>query len=194
MINALVKLFLKDRLKDIETFSDKPIKTQSNILHSLLHSAKDTQFGQKYGFESINNSKVYKERVPLHHYEDLKPYIERIFKGEDNVIWPSPIRWFAKSSGTTSDKSKFIPVSYESLEDNHYKAGKDLMANYCNNHPETGLFKSGNNGGRRAHPGNPRKRTKLKNLNFPLKQLGKNWGNWHFRGPEIEEHLPISNF
>ena len=143
MINAVVKLFLKDRLKDIEAFTERPIKTQSNILYSLLHSAKDTYIGKKYRFESIKNSKVYKERVPLHNYEDIKPYTEKIFKGEDNVIWPSPIRWFAKSSGTTSDKSKFIPVSYESLEDNHYKAGKDLMASYCHNHPETGLFKSG---------------------------------------------------
>jgi len=143
VINSMVKLFLSDRMKDIDNFSTKPVLTQSNILQSLLQSARDTAFGQKYKFGKIKDSKAFKDQVPLHHYEDFKPYIERLFKGEDNVIWPTPIRWFSKSSGTTSDKSKFIPISYESLEDNHYKSGKDLMACYCDANPNSKMFDRG---------------------------------------------------
>jgi hypothetical protein len=143
VINSMVKLFLKDRLKDIDAFINNPILTQSNILSSLISSSKETSFGKAYAFEKIKNSKEFKKRVPLHHYEDFKPYIERIFKGEDNVIWPTPIRWFAKSSGTTNDKSKFIPISHESLEDCHYKSGKDLLACFCKNKPDSNMFKKG---------------------------------------------------
>ena len=73
-------------------------------------------------------------------YESHKPYVERLRKGEQNICWPTEIKWFAKSSGTTSDKSKFIPVSQEALEECHFKGGKDLLSIYCNMHENTRLF------------------------------------------------------
>ncbi|MGZ8538801.1 MAG: GH3 auxin-responsive promoter family protein, partial [Flavisolibacter sp.] len=99
-----------------------------------------TEFGRKYRFDRIQSLKQYKQKVPIHSYEDLKPYIDRMMKGDENVLWNTPVVWFAKSSGTTSDKSKFIPVSDESLKDNHYKASKDVLSFYYASHPESDLL------------------------------------------------------
>lgn len=117
-----------------------PHDVQLEWLKKLVYSAQDTEWGQKYDYKSISTVKQFKERVPLQDYDSLKPYIERVRKGEQNIIWNSEIKWFAKSSGTTSDKSKFIPVSEESLEECHYKGGKDMLSIYCNNNPETKIF------------------------------------------------------
>ena len=91
-------------------------------------------------FHELFNISAFKEAVPVHEYDDMKPYIERIMNGEQNVLWNTPIYWFAKSSGTTSDKSKFIPVSDESLEDCHFKAAKDVLTLYYNFNPDSELF------------------------------------------------------
>ena len=95
----------------------------------------------KYDFKSIRSIEDYKNRVPIINYEDLEPVINRIKKGEQNLIWPSEIKWFAQSSGTSTGKSKFIPVTREAIENCHYKGGKDLLALYYKNHPKTKLFK-----------------------------------------------------
>src|SRR5690606_13419146 len=96
--------------------------------------------GKKYDFESIKTINDFREKVPLANYETLFPYIERLMKGEQKVLWPSDIKWFAKSSGTTAARSKFIPVSQEALDDCHYKGGKDMISIYVNNYPETKVF------------------------------------------------------
>jgi len=105
----------------------------------LLHTASNTEFGKHFGFRHITNYKEFSEKIPIQDYNSLKPYIERTMAGEQNVLWPTPITWFAKSSGTTDDKSKFIPVSKEALMDCHYKAGKDMYAIYYNLYPNANL-------------------------------------------------------
>lgn len=131
---------MKKRIHDIELFIKYPHDVQQELFKKLLSEAKNTEFGKKYEFKSIANYQQYKERVPVHAYETLFPYIERLMRGEQNILWPSEITWFAKSSGTTNARSKFIPVSPEALEDCHFKGGKDLISIYVNNYPETKMF------------------------------------------------------
>jgi len=113
----------------------------SNELHSgLIQVAKNTEFGKKYDFSSFKSYENFAFRVPIQQYESIEPLIERCRKGEQNLFWPTKIKWFAKSSGTTNAKSKFIPVSDEAIEDCHLKAGKDMLCLYINNNEETRLF------------------------------------------------------
>ena len=131
---------MKKRMHQIELFMRYPHEVQEEWLYRLIDSAKGTEWGVKYDYASIKTEGEFKKRVPINDYEDLKPYIDRLRKGEQNLLWNSEIRWFAKSSGTTNDKSKFIPVSQESLDECHFKGGKDMLTLYCNNYPETHLF------------------------------------------------------
>eukprot|EP00825_Cyclidium_porcatum_P050688 TRINITY_DN9111_c0_g1_i1.p6 TRINITY_DN9111_c0_g1~~TRINITY_DN9111_c0_g1_i1.p6 ORF type:complete len:151 (+),score=17.32 TRINITY_DN9111_c0_g1_i1:1242-1694(+) len=135
LINSVLAWLMKKRMHQIELFIKYPIEVQNEWLKKLLSSAKDTEWGKTYDYKSIANAEKFKERVPLNDYESLKPFIIRMQKGEQNILWNSDIKWFAKSSGTTGDKSKFIPVSEEALEECHYKGGKDLLSIYCNNNP-----------------------------------------------------------
>lgn len=128
------------RLPQIENFMRNPIEVQNKVFSYLIDSAKDTVWGKFYDYKTIKNHGTFNERVPLNDYNSLLPFFERILKGEQNVLWNTDIKWFSKSSGTTSTKSKLIPVSKESLEDCHYKGGKDMLALYCNNHPESNIF------------------------------------------------------
>jgi len=139
-LNSILSWVMKKRIHQIDLFLKYPIDVQSEILKKLITTAKDTEFGKKNDFASINSLKEYQDRVPVNTYEEIYPYIERIMKGEQNILWPSEIKWFAKSSGTTNARSKFIPVSEESLEDCHYKGGKDLISIYMNNYPDSEMF------------------------------------------------------
>ncbi|MCK5169336.1 MAG: GH3 auxin-responsive promoter family protein, partial [Bacteroidales bacterium] len=141
IISSIVTWLNFKRLYQIDLFKKFPYDAQREVLFNLLDLSKRTEFGEKYDFKSIDSIEKFQKRVPVHSYEDFKPYIDRLLKGEQNVIWPTDIKWFAKSSGTTNDKSKFIPVSGETLEDAHFRGGKDILALYANNYPETGLFK-----------------------------------------------------
>ena len=132
---------MKKRIHEVELFMKYPHEVQKEVLSKLIATAKHTEFGKKYDFESIKALKDFKARVPLANYETLFPYIERLMKGEQKILWPSEIKWFAKSSGTTAARSKFIPVSQEALDDCHYKGGKDMISLYVNNYPETKLFR-----------------------------------------------------
>ncbi len=140
LVNSIASWFLKKRFHQIELFLKYPNEVQNELLFQLLSKAKDTEFGKTYAFESINSYKTFAERIPISTYEDYQDVIERSRQGETNIFWPSPIRWFAKSSGTTNAKSKFIPVSEESLEDCHYAASKDLLCLYLNNNEDAQLF------------------------------------------------------
>ena len=131
---------MKQRVHQIELFVKYPNEVQQDLFKRLIAQGRDTEFGVKYDFASIHSYNDFKNRVPVNDYEGLKPYIERMMMGEQNILWPSEIRWFAKSSGTTSDKSKFIPLSQESMEECHFKGGKDMLALYCNNHPDSKIF------------------------------------------------------
>lgn len=105
-----------------------------------ISMGSQTEIGRKYDFSSIQTYEDFRDNVPLHNYEDLKPYIDRLMTGEQELLWPTETKWFAKSSGTTSNRSKLIPVTKESLEDCHYKGGKDLLAMYYHNHPNRKLY------------------------------------------------------
>ncbi len=140
LLNSIFSIFLKKRLKQIEFFKKHPVEVQEKWLIKLTSSAKSSSWGKEYDLSSITNSIQFKERVPLNDYESLKPYINRIRGGERNVTWPTDIQWFAKSSGTTNDRSKYIPISKESLNECHFMGGKDMLALYFQNHPDSRLF------------------------------------------------------
>ncbi|MCH4821886.1 GH3 auxin-responsive promoter family protein [Gramella lutea] len=140
LVNSIASWFLKKRIHQMELFIKYPNEVQNELLKNLLHKAKNTEFGKRYNFSEINSYETFRQRVPIQNYEGYQEEIERSRKGETNIFWPSPIKWFAKSSGTTSAKSKFIPVSQDSLEDCHYAAGKDLLCIYLNNNPQSQLF------------------------------------------------------
>lgn len=140
IVNSIASWFLKKRFHQIELFLKYPVEVQEELLFQLLQKAKNTEIGKAYDFASINNYRTFAERVPVTSYEDQEAQIERARRGESNIFWPTPIKWFAKSSGTTNAKSKFIPVSQDSLEDCHYAASKDLLCIYFHNNPESQLF------------------------------------------------------
>lgn len=140
IINSIASFILKKRIHQMELFLKYPHEVQEELLFSLLKQAENTFIGKQYEFNSITNYKTFSERVPVSTYEELEPLIERTRKGEQNIFWNTPIKWFAKSSGTTNAKSKFIPVSSEALENCHYKASKDLLCLYLNNNEESQLF------------------------------------------------------
>ena len=139
LISPAFKGFIKLRQSAIDNFMHNPIDTQQQVFNHLIGSAQFTAYGKKYNFESINSIADFQKNVPLNDYETLKPYIQSIFEGNQNILWPSAITWFAKSSGTTSDKSKFIPVSKESLDDNHFRGGKDVLALYLKDNPQSNI-------------------------------------------------------
>lgn len=144
LFNTIVNWFIKQRIDQIQHFIKYPVETQEGLLFSQLFHAEDTEYGRKYGFNSISNYRDFQRKVPIVCYEDFEPFIEKARQGQKDIIWPGLIRQFAKSSGTTNAKSKFIPITDESLEDCHYKAGKDMVSIYVNNHPESELFQHKN--------------------------------------------------
>ncbi|KAB1063444.1 GH3 auxin-responsive promoter family protein [Salibacter halophilus] len=131
---------MKKRYHQIELFMKYPHEVQAEWFNELIDSGSETEWGKKHDYASLRSLADFKKAVPVSDYDGLKPYIERIMKGEQNVLWPTEIKWFAKSSGTTSDKSKFIPISKESLEDCHYKGGKDMISIYYNHKPDSRIF------------------------------------------------------
>lgn len=140
LFNSIASWLLKKRYHQIELFLKYPAEVQEEVLTQLLFFAKDTEIGRKFEFSGILSYETFKNRVPITSYEEMEPAIERSRKGEQNIFWTTSIKWFAKSSGTTNAKSKFIPVSSEALEDCHYKSGKDLLCLYLNNNENSQLF------------------------------------------------------
>jgi len=116
------------------------VASQREVLQDLVTRAQNTEIGRKYSFYELFNVRTFKQRVPIHEYNDLKPYIERMMQGEQNLLWDTPVKWFAKSSGTTSEKSKFIPITEESLQNCHYQGAKDVLTLYYTFNPESDLL------------------------------------------------------
>ena len=139
-LNTVTTWFLKKRMHQIELFKKYPLEVQNEVLINLLKNAENTEFGKKYNFNSIKDYSSFSNNIPLTDYENFLKYIERSIKGESNIFWSSAIKWYAQSSGTTNSISKFIPVSKESLEECHYKAGKDVLCLYVNNNKDSNLF------------------------------------------------------
>lgn len=140
LFNTVLSWLMNKRMHQIDLFIKYPHEVQEEWFSRLITYGKSTEWGKKYEYRSIDSYKVFSNRVPISNYDQLKPYIDRLRNGEQNLLWPEEIKWFAKSSGTTSSKSKFIPVSNSSLEECHFKGGKDLLSIYVNNFPDTEVF------------------------------------------------------
>lgn len=140
ILNSIFSWFMKKRMHQIDLFLKYPIEVQDEWFGKLIDTAKDTEWGQKHHYAKIKNPQDFKDAVPIQSYEDIKPYVKRLMNGEQNILWPTETKWFAKSSGTTNDRSKFIPLTKEALEDCHYKGGKDMLAMYCSKHEDTKIF------------------------------------------------------
>lgn len=140
ILSPFISKLARLRVLGVRNWISYPYLAQRNVLQHLVTQAQYTEFGKKHHFHRTFTIKDFKQRVPIHEYDDIKPYIQRMMEGEENILWNTPINWFAKSSGTTSDKSKFIPLSEESFKDMHYKASKDVLTNYYNNFPDSDLL------------------------------------------------------
>jgi hypothetical protein len=140
LLSPAISRLARMRRWQIEQWVLDPVAVQREVLQDLVTSAQYTEIGRKYNFSKLFSIKEFKKAVPIHEYDDLKPYIQRIMEGEENLLWNTPINWFAKSSGTTSDKSKFIPITEESLQDNHFLGAKDVLTMYYHFNPESDLL------------------------------------------------------
>jgi uncharacterized protein (DUF1697 family) len=141
LINEAVKRYLKVRMKRIEHGMLHPEEAQERWLRKILDRGRTTEFGKRYDFGSIQSAETYKTRVPAHEYDDLKTDIGRMMLGEKNVLWPGEVNWYSKSSGTTSEKSKFIPVPYGNLFNCHVAGVWDSIALLYHNKPDMAAFR-----------------------------------------------------
>ena len=139
-ITSIIRPFLVKRAGRLDRYATQTADIQQRVLQQLLSKAADTEYGQRFGFDSIRSYDDFAQRVPLNSYEELKGYIDRMRHGEKHVLWPGQVQWYAKSSGTTNDKSKFIPVSKQCLHDTHYAGGTDAVCLYLRNNPKSRLF------------------------------------------------------
>lgn len=140
LLSPAISTLARLRIWSIEQWLNDPVRAQSILWQHLIAAGQYTEFGRSHHFQQIQSLAQYKKQIPINDYADLKPFIDRMMQGEENILWNSPIKWFAKSSGTTSDKSKFIPVSEESLKENHYRASKDVLSFYYASHPDSDLL------------------------------------------------------
>ena len=185
LLSPAISRLARMRLWGIQNWIGFPVAAQRNILQHLVTQAQYTEFGRKYSFSKLFTVKDFKKRIPIHEYDDIKPYIERMMKGEENILWNTPINWFAKSSGTTSDKSKFIPISEESLKDIHFKGSKDVLTNYYKNFPDSDLLTGKSlvvGGSHQVH--NLQEDIQYGDLSAVLMQNTPFWGHW-IRTPEL---------
>ena len=140
ILTKTISLIFKPRQQQIAKFAQEADIIQHKQLSHLLSRAKDTAWGLKYDYKSIHNYTTFSERVPLQIYDDVKPFVERMIQGERNLLWPSSVRWYAMSSGTTNDRSKFLPITSEVLHDCHYQGAFDTVSLYLRNHPDSHFF------------------------------------------------------
>lgn len=185
LLSPAISTLARMRMWRIDSWIQHPVLSQREVLQDLVTAAQYTEFGRQYNFSRLFTVREFKQTVPVHEYDDLKPYIQRIMDGEQNLLWNTPVHWFAKSSGTTSDKSKFIPVSDESLQDCHYKAAKDVLALYYHYHPDSELLTGKGlviGGSHNIHQVNDE--THYGDLSAVLLQNTPFWSQW-IRTPEL---------
>lgn len=140
-ITSLVRpLLLRGLRGRMDVYTSQAEVVQRQVLHHLLQQAVATEWGKRYDYATMKDYEAFAQRVPLSLYDDLKGLIDRMRQGEADVLWPGRVKWYAKSSGTTNDKSKFIPVSAQGLKDTHYRGGADVVRLYLRNVPESRLF------------------------------------------------------
>lgn len=141
LLNSVVNWLNFKRIYQIQLYREHPLEIQNETLFSLISNAKNTVWGKQFDYANLQTIEDFQSAVPLQTYNEIKPYVERLLAGEKDILWPGEIKWFAKSSGTTSSKSKFIPVTRESLDDCHMRGPKDVFAQYIKNYPETKILK-----------------------------------------------------
>lgn len=141
MVNKVVASVLSPVLRSFDYGCLHPGAVQESVFRTLMEAGKDTVFGREHGFDRIANLMDYRKKVPVRDYNQFAPYIERLRKGENYVLWNEKVRWFAKSSGTSSDKSKYIPVTPSNLSGCHYRGFKTMLATYIRRYPDSGIFK-----------------------------------------------------
>jgi hypothetical protein len=185
LLSPAISKLARMRLWRIQNWTNHPVAAQREVLQNLVTAGQYTAYGKKYHFTRLFTVKDFKKNVPIQEYDDLRPYILRMMEGEENVLWNTPVNWFAKSSGTSSDKSKFIPISEESLQDNHFQANKDVLSNYYNNFPGSDLLT-----GKALVIGGSHQINKVNDdiqygdLSAVLMQNSPFWGQW-LRTPEL---------
>lgn len=140
ILNSIISWFLKKRKHQVELFLKYPVEVQNEQLHKLIEAATKTSYGKKHHFKNIKSYKEFQENVPLMNYEALSPYIEEQRNTGKSILWDNKIKWYAKSSGTTNAKSKFIPVSEDAIKQCHFKGGKDMLTLFYNNNEDAKLF------------------------------------------------------
>jgi hypothetical protein len=184
-LSKTISFIARLRYKRIHNWVNHPAAAQREVLQGLITDAQYTVFGKQYDFAKLFTIKEFKKRVPLQEYDDMHPYIERMMTGEENVLWNAPVNWFAKSSGTSNSKSKFIPVSEESLKENHFQATKDVLTKYYKNFPSSDLLT-----GKSLVVGGSHQLSQLSediqcgDLSAILMQNSPFWGQW-LRTPEL---------
>lgn len=141
IINSFISWIITKRLYQIDLFRKYPVQVQEEALEKILIRGSQTEFGAEHGLEEVNSYEDFRNRVPVRNYMEMKPFIQKALDGEKDILFPGEVKWFAKSSGTTGDKSKFIPVTREYMEDCHFRGGKDAVVLYYSNYPDSGLFK-----------------------------------------------------
>src|SRR3984885_2049926 len=185
LLSPAISRLARLRLWRVQNWSGNPVAAQRDVLQHLVTQAQYTEFGRKYSFSRLFTVKDFKRRIPIHEYDDIKPYIIRMMNGEENVLWNTPINWFAKSSGTTSDKSKFIPISEETLKETHFKGSKDVLTYYYENFPDSDLLTGKSlvvGGSHQVHQVN--ENMHYGDLSAVLLQNTPFWGHW-LRTPEL---------
>ena len=186
LLSPAISRLARLRLWRVQNWVTYPVSAQRTVLQHLVTQAQYTEFGKKYSFTKLFTVRDFKNRVPIHEYDDIKPYILRMMNGEENILWNTPINWFAKSSGTTSAKSKFIPISDETLKETHFKGSKDVLTSYYKNFPDSDLLtgKSLVVGG--SHQLNPiNEEIQYGDLSAVLMQNTPFWGHW-IRTPDLK--------
>lgn len=185
LLSPAISKFARLRLNAIENWTEHPLETQREVLQHLITEGQYTEFGRKYHFNKTFRIRDFKSAVPIHTYDDLRPWIERMMAGEENVLWNTPVEWFAKSSGTTSERSKFIPLSQQSLDENHYQGTKDLITLYYNSHPDSDLLTGkGLVIGGSHEVGQLNENIRFGDLSAVLLENTPFWGEW-IRTPEL---------
>ena len=140
MLNKLLAIKIKNRIKLIQKAIENPIDFQDKILTNNIQLSKKTFFGERHDFSNIKTYSQFTQKIPVQNYNSLKKYIDMSRMGQTNILWPGKTKWFAKSSGTTKNKSKFIPITTESLKKCHFQAGRDMLSIYLNYYPNSQIL------------------------------------------------------
>ncbi|MGF1533275.1 MAG: GH3 auxin-responsive promoter family protein [Bernardetiaceae bacterium] len=189
LLNKLGIEYFRRRMERVDQYRNRPHQAQARVFEELIRQGTHTEWGRKYSYASIRHPEQYRERVPASTYEELFPYIERLLRGEQKVLWPSTIRHFSKSSGTTNDRSKYIPISEESLQKCHYDCGKDMLAIYADLYPDANVFAGKGlsvGGSLQTNPYNPK--TYCGDISALIMQNLPFWAEW-LRTPSLEVAL-----